>query len=289
MIGVRSDPTEPPKFETERNKLLNTAQPASAMSIGQRCFMTLKSCNMLAMRSCLEWEPESVPLVAKLHGKPVVPLGLMPPSHRGLESNDASLAWLDNQPTSSVVYVALGSEVPLPVAHVHELALGLELAGTRFLWALRKPSTMPEANILPPGFEGRTRHLGVVTTGWVPQTSVLAHGAVAAFLTHCGWNSIIEGLLFGRPLIMLPIYGDQGPNARMMEKRNVGVQVPRDENDGSFHRQGVATAVSSVMAENGMLAANAKKLQEIVSDSKCHERYIDGLIQQLTCYNADTE
>jgi UDP:flavonoid glycosyltransferase YjiC (YdhE family) len=170
---------------------------------------------------------------------------------------------------------------------VHELALGLELAGTRFLWALRKPSGVADADVLPPGFEERTRGRGVVVTGWVPQISVLAHDAVGAFLTHCGWNSTIEGLQYGHPLIMLPIFGDQGTNARLMEGRKVGVQVPRNENDGSFDRDGVATAVRAVAVEEEsrrVFVPNAKKMQEIVADSEVLERCIDGFILQLTSY-----
>jgi UDP:flavonoid glycosyltransferase YjiC (YdhE family) len=144
-----------------------------------------------------------------------------------------------------------------------------------------------DADVLPPGFEERTRGCGLVVTGWVPQISVLAHGAVGAFLTHCGWNSTIEGLLFGHPLIMLPIFGDQGPNARLMEGRQVGVQVRRNENDGSFDRDGVAAAVRAVAVEEEsrmIFVANAKKMQEMVADSEVHERCIDGFIQRMTLY-----
>ncbi|CAM0875277.1 unnamed protein product [Alopecurus aequalis] len=280
-----------PRFEMERRKLATT-QRESGMSISERVTFTLQRCNLVAIRSCLEWEPESVALLATLGGKPVVPFGLLPPSPEGgrgvsKDGKDATLIWLDAQPAKSVVYVALGSEVPLRPDQVHELALGLELAGTRFLWALRKPSGVQDADVLPPGFEERTRGRGLVVTGWVPQISVLAHGAVGTFLTHCGWNSTIEGLMFGHPLIMLPIFGDQGPKARLMEGRKVGVQVPRNENDGSFDREGVATAVRAVTVEEEsrkIFTANAKMMQEIAADSEVHERCIDGFIQELRSY-----
>jgi UDP:flavonoid glycosyltransferase YjiC (YdhE family) len=272
-------------------KLMST-QRDSGMSMGERMSLTLERCNLLVIRSCLEWEPESFPLVATLAGKPVVPLGLLPPSPEGCrgvtkDGEDATLIWLGTQPAKSVVYVAFGSEVPLCVERVHELALGLELAGTRFLWALRKPNGVADADVLPPGFEERTRGRGLVVTGWVPQVSVLAHGAVGAFLTHCGWNSTIEGIQYGHPLIMLPIFDDQGPNARLMEGRKVGVQVARNENDGSFDRDGIATAVRAVAAEEEsrrVFVDNAKKMQEIVADSEVHERCIDGFIKQLRSY-----
>ncbi|CAM0958978.1 unnamed protein product [Alopecurus aequalis] len=261
-----------------------TTQGASGLTVAERCSMTLQGCQFLAIRSCLELEPQSVSVGAKT----LVTLGLLPPSsseggRRGKDDDDDDdgvRRWLDAQPAKSVVYVALGSEVPLRAEQVQEMALGLELAGTRFLWALRNPESIP----LPPGFEERTRGRGLVAMAWVSQLSVLAHGAVAAFLTHCGWNSIIEGLLYGHPLIMLPINGDQWPNAMVMEGKEVGVQVARHGDDGSFHREAIATAVGAVTisADAYSYRANAKKLQEIAADRESHERCIDAFIHKLT-------
>ncbi|CAO2144358.1 unnamed protein product [Urochloa humidicola] len=123
--------------------------------------------------------------------------------------------------------------------------------------------------------------------GWAPQIAILAHGAVGAFLTHCGRSSIVEGLLYGHPLIMLPIFGDQGPNARVMERSKVGLQVPRNEDDGSFDRHGIASAVRAVMVDEDtkrVFAVGAMKMQEIVADKDLHERYIDEFVQQLRSY-----
>ncbi|KAF7047426.1 hypothetical protein CFC21_056363 [Triticum aestivum] len=290
-VGKERSAAEAPSFETERRSLMIT-QNASGMTVAERYFLTLMRSNLVAIRSCAEWEPESVAALTTLAGKPVVTLGLLPPSPEGgrsISKQDTAMRWLDAQPDKSVVYVALGSEVPLSVEQVHELALGLELSGARFLWALRKPPGVSDAGVLPPGFEERTRGHGLVVTGWVPQISVLAHDAVAAFLTHCGWNSTIEGLLFGHPLIMLPISSDQGPNARIMEGRKVGMQVPRNESDGSFSREDVAVTVRAVTVEEDgrrVFTASAKKMQEIVADGACHERCIDGFIQGLRSYKA---
>uniref|UniRef100_A0A453M771 Glycosyltransferase n=1 Tax=Aegilops tauschii subsp. strangulata TaxID=200361 RepID=A0A453M771_AEGTS len=288
----------PPRYEQEGRQPIYCNHGVSGMSIMQRLLLTKERCTVVAIRSCVEWEPESFPLAATILGKPVVPLGLLPPSADAARcaaangAEHATVRWLDAQPPGSVLYVALGSEVPLRVEQVHELALGLELAGTRFLWALRKASSAGAAvdtDILPPGFQERTRGQGLVTTAWVPQMSILAHAAVGGFLTHCGRSSLIEGLLFGHPLVMLPIFGDQGPNARQMEAKKVGLQVARDENDGSFDRHGVAVAVRAVMAEgearSGFLAG-AARMQEVVADAERHERYIDEFVQQLRSYSA---
>jgi hypothetical protein len=283
-----------PRYELERTNV-QTKSDHGGMSMSQRFFFTLERCTLLAMRSCVEWEPEFFPQVAQRLRKPVVPLGLLPPSllrSNGARDDDATVRWLDAQPPGSVVYVALGSEAPLPVEQVHELGLGLELAGTGFLWALRKPAS-PDGDgedLLPPGFQERTQGRGLVTTGWVPQVSILAHAAVGAFLTHCGQSSFVEGLLFGRPLVLLPIFGDQGPNARLLEGKKVGLQVARDEGDGSFDRHAVASAVRAVMVEEetrGVYVANALKAQEIVANRELHERYIDEFVQQLRSHTAD--
>ncbi|RCV41786.1 hypothetical protein SEVIR_9G161300v4 [Setaria viridis] len=288
---VRNPAAVVPRFESEQgNKQYNSDH--GGMSMSQRFFSTLERCTLAALRSCVEWEPEFFPQVAPRLRKPVVPLGLLPPSPRANGAEDAvTVRWLDVQPPSSVVYVALGSEAPLPVEQVHELALGLELAGTRFLWALRKPSGVPDdGDLLPPGFQERTQGQGLVTTGWVPQVNILGHGAVGAFLTHCGQSSFVEGLLFGRPLVLLPIFGDQGSNARLLEGKKVGLQVARDEDDGSFDRHAVASAVRAVMVEEetrGVYVANALKAQEIVANKELHERYIDEFVQQLRSHTAD--
>ncbi|KAF7068578.1 hypothetical protein CFC21_074319 [Triticum aestivum] len=285
-----------PRYETEETAPMYDDQGASGMSTVQRWYLTKNRCALAVIRSCVEWEPESFPLVPELLGMPVVPLGLLPPSTGGGRRADATngsaehatVRWLDAQRPGSVVYVALGSEVPLPLEQVQELALGLELAGTRFLWALRKPSGAAVlddgADMLPPDFQERTRGQGLVTTGWVPQMSILAHAAVGGFLTHCGRNSLIEGLLFGHPLVMLPIFGDQGPNARQMEAKKAGLQVARDESDGSFDRHGIASAVRDVMVDGEArrrFVAGAAKMQEVVANSERQERYIDEFVQHL--------
>lgn len=160
----------------------------------------------------------------------------------------------------------------------------------RFLWALRKPTgTNNEHELLPAGFEERTRARGVVCTGWVPQVKVLAHGATAAFLTHCGWGSTIESFAFGLPLVMLPFLTDTPMIARAMAKRGIGVEVARDDSDGSFDRDGVAVAVRHVMVEDegNVFATNAKKLKELVVDEARQEQYIHELEEHLRRYKDD--
>uniref|UniRef100_A0A0E0LI96 UDP-glycosyltransferases domain-containing protein n=1 Tax=Oryza punctata TaxID=4537 RepID=A0A0E0LI96_ORYPU len=167
-----------------------------------------------------------------------------------------------------------------PIADEHQLALGLELAGARFLWALRNAGER-----LPEGYEARVAGRGVVETGWVPQVRVLAHAAVGAFLTHCGWGSTVECLRFGGlPMVMLPFITDQGLIARAMADRGLGVEVARDDgDDGSFGMDAVAAAVRLVMAEEEgkVFARNAREMQVALGDGERQDRYVDELAERL--------
>ncbi|CAO2045439.1 unnamed protein product [Urochloa humidicola] len=284
-------PAGMPRYEWEWNKrVYSRARGKTALSPAEECSLTLERCTVTAIRGCPEWDLEELELTTALLSKPVLPLGLLPPScsqTAGVNGEHAAVGWLNEQPVGSVVYVALGSQVSLRVEQVHELALGLELARTRFLWALRKPSSASDGDILPTGFHERTKDRGLVTMRWVPQGTILSHAAVGAFLTHCGESSLIEGLQHGHPLIMLPILADQGPNARLMNRRKVGVLVPRDEDDGSFDRHGVASAVQAVMVKQDSrrtFVENTRRMQDIVVDKELQDRYIDEFIHRLRSY-----
>ncbi|XP_066393506.1 putative UDP-rhamnose:rhamnosyltransferase 1 [Miscanthus floridulus] len=273
-------------------------QNASGVSDMDRFYeMQRPCCRLIVVRSSPEAEPRLFPLLTDLLAKPVVPSGLLLPDEvadddapGGDESFSDVMRWLDEQPPRSVIYVALGSEAPVTADHVRELALGLERSGARFLWAVRRPAGHPSGGalpLLPDGFEARVAGRGVARAGWVPQVRVLAHAAVGAFLTHCGWGSTVESLFrFGLPLVMLPFVADQGLIARAMAAHGVGVEVPRDEHDGSFRGDDVAAAVRRVMAEaeGRKLARNARELQKVVGDRARQEQYVDDLVEYLQRY-----
>ncbi|CAN6165810.1 unnamed protein product [Urochloa humidicola] len=248
-------------------------------------------CRLLVVRSSPEAEPGVFPVLTDLYRKPVLPAGLLLPAAAPDDRRDGddhgALRWLDAQPPRSVLYVALGSEAPITAEGIIELAAGLELSGVRFLWALRRPAGHSGDELLPGGFEQRVAGRGVVITGWVPQVRVLAHGAVGAFLTHCGWGSTVEGLFrFGHPLVMLPFITDQGLIARIVAARGAGVEVARrEEDDGWFGRDDVAAAVRRVMVgeEGKAIALNARRMREEVvgDDGRRQEQYVDELVECL--------
>ncbi|KAL4615427.1 hypothetical protein ACB092_07G123900 [Castanea dentata] len=110
------------------------------------------------------------------------------------------LKWLATRKPNSVVYVCFGSIANFSDSQLMEIAMGLEASGQQFIWVVRKgENEKEEEDWLPKGFEKRMESKGLIVRGWVPQMLVLDHEAVGGFVTHCGWNSILEGVSAGYP------------------------------------------------------------------------------------------
>ncbi|KAF8669242.1 hypothetical protein HU200_051575 [Digitaria exilis] len=142
------------------------------------------------------------------------------------------LAWLDGQPERSVVFLCFGSigAATHPSEQLREIAASLENSGHRFLWVVRAPlHAEPDVvidELLPDGFLERTKGRGLVVKLWAPQVEVLHHKATAAFVTHCGWNSVLEGITAGVPMLCWPMYAEQKMNkVFMVEEARIGVEV----------------------------------------------------------------
>ncbi|XP_011014965.1 PREDICTED: anthocyanidin 3-O-glucosyltransferase 2-like [Populus euphratica] len=170
--------------------------------------------------------------------------------------------WLDDQPLSSVVYLCFGSMGSFGVDQVKEIACGLEQSGHRFLWSLRKPPpkgkmeflpsdyTNPR-DALPEGFLDRTAKIGKVI-GWAPQTDILAHPSVGGFVSHCGWNSILESIWFGVPIATWPLYAEQQFNAFMLiVELGFGVEIKMDYRS-EFNWDGNENIISAGEIERGV-------------------------------------
>ncbi|KAK4419276.1 UDP-glycosyltransferase 73C6 [Sesamum alatum] len=137
------------------------------------------------------------------------------------------LKWLDSHEPRSVVYANLGSLARLTVEQVTELALGLEESNRPFIWALGgDKSGALEGWISENGFEERTKNRGLLIRGWAPQLLILSHQATGGFLTHCGWNSTVEGISAGVPMVTWPLFADQFHNEKLvMEVLRIGVSL----------------------------------------------------------------
>ncbi|RVW41737.1 Anthocyanidin 3-O-glucosyltransferase 2 [Vitis vinifera] len=115
------------------------------------------------------------------------------------------LQWLKERKPTSVVYISFGTVTTPPPAELVALAEALEASRVPFIWSLRDKASVH----LPEGFLEKTRGYGMVVP-WAPQAEVLAHEAVGAFVTHCGWNSLWESVAGGVPLICRPFLGTKG-------------------------------------------------------------------------------
>ncbi|KAF8406114.1 hypothetical protein HHK36_008194 [Tetracentron sinense] len=264
-----------------------------------RCGSVVQGCDVVAVRNYRDYEPQWFRLLEEeLYKKPVFPVGILPRAEQdGGDEKDEKWVpireWLEKQGKGSVVYIALGSEAPLSKEEVTELALGLELSEFPFFWVLRKPpgSAKDDSELLPDGFEERVKGRGVVCMTWAPQVRILAHPSVGVFLTHCGWGSVIEALEFGLPLVLLPLYIDQGLNSRVFEQKKIGVEIARDEGDGSFTRNSVAETLRLVMVdEQGEIyRAKAREMKEIFGDKDLHDRQAGEFVQYLEEHRSPTK
>ncbi|KAJ4760566.1 Glycosyltransferase [Rhynchospora pubera] len=285
------------RLHEARVLLSDSGENASGVTDLERVASVINGSKFACVRSCHNLESKWLSLLSKLYEKEVMPVGFLPPSIDQSQSERSSKAvgeldvidWLDRQPAKSVIYIAFGSEATLSIQLVQELALGIEMSKVRFLWAFRKPAGIPDdTTILPEGFEDRTKDVGVVTA-WVPQMRVLAHPSVGGFLTHCGFSSVVENFQFGHPLVMLPIFIDQGLYTRILEEREVGVAIPRDEETGNFNREEVARVVRFVMVEDEgkVIRHNAKQLKKVFTDQVSHEKHIDEFVEKLKKFKLD--
>lgn len=207
----------------------------------------------------------------------------------GVDNDHKCMSWLDQQPRGSVVYVSFGSGGTLTWQQTAEMALGLELSQCRFIWAVKRPhqsSTIGAffgtqkgdehipLDFLPEGFMERTRGMGLVTQSWSPQTAILGHPSIGCFVTHCGWNSVLESVMNGVPMVAWPLYAEQNMNAAMMEVQ-VGVAVRAKVGADRFIRkEEVANGIRRAMV--GEEAERLRKRSSELRGQSAHALSKDG-------------
>ncbi|KAI5656464.1 hypothetical protein M9H77_25257 [Catharanthus roseus] len=177
---------------------------------------------------------------------------------------DSCITWLNERSEDSVVYVAFGSIASLNADQMEELAWGLRSSNKNFLWVVRKS----EENKLPKGFLKETTDKGLVVS-WCPQLQVLAHKSIGCFITHCGWNSALEGLSLGVPMVAMPQWTDQTTNAKfIMDVWKMGIRAQSDDN-GIVKRDEIEKCIRQVTeGEKGKeFRTNATKWKELAKKS----------------------
>ncbi|CAH9093775.1 unnamed protein product [Cuscuta epithymum] len=245
---------------------------------------------MVLMSTSMEMEPEYIEYYSRTIGCKVVPVGILaqePQAEESPENTEEILDWLRKKDEGSVLYISFGSEYFLTKEEMNEMAHGLELlmdpTEISFIWVLRFPKGEKSSaqDSLPHGFVKRIGERGRIVEGWAPQVRILAHPSVGGFVTHCGWNSIMESLNFAVPIIALPMHVDQPVNARFLVEKGLAVEIERG-GDGKLRREEMAKAVDEAIGgENGEALKMRVKNMSFRLKMKQREE-MDGAAQELT-------
>ena len=223
----------------------------TTFEIGLRSREAAEKADWFFCNSAYDFEPAAFALIPKL-----MPIGPLPA--RNWHGNSAGnlwpedqdcLEWLNQQPPCSVIYAAFGSHTIFNRTQFQELALGLELSNMPFLWVVRPDSSGDEKNeSYPEGFQERVGNRGRIV-GWAPQRKVLGHPSVACFVSHCGWNSTVEGVSNGVPFLCWPYFADQFMNGTYIcDVWKVGLGFDPDEN-GILTREEIKDKVGQLVGD----------------------------------------
>lgn len=191
---------------------------------------------------------------------------------------EVCLDWLNKKSLKSVLYASFGSMNTISTSQMMQLAIALENSGKNFIWVVRPPigfninSEFKANEWLPKGFQERITcsGTGLLVHNWAPQVEILSHKSVSAFLTHCGWNSTMEGLSYGVPLLGWPMAGEQFFNAVLLEKEvGVCVEVARGKNSEVRHED-LAAKIELVMGDTekgNEIRRKASEVKDIIRNS----------------------
>lgn len=195
----------------------------------------------------------------------------------GSGSGSDVVGWLDGKPDGSVLYVCFGSQVFLTSDQIEALAIGLEQSGVHFVWVM-KPESVDPAGI------GSGR--GMVIKGWAPQVSILSHRAVGGFLSHCGWNSVLEAIVAGVMILAWPMEADQYVNAKLLvDDHGAAVRVCEGRNSLPDSTE-LARTVAESMSPDKTEKLKAKELKgkaiEAIKEGGSSSRELDRLVKELS-------
>ncbi|CAB4290533.1 unnamed protein product [Prunus armeniaca] len=222
-------------------------------------------------------------------------------SYRGKEvsiDEHECLKWLNSKKPNSVVYVCFGSMARFSNSQLKEIAAGLEATRLEFIWVVRRGKNdddVGKEDWLPEGFEERMEGKGLIIRGWAPQVLILDHGAVGGFVTHCGWNSTLEGIAAGLPMVTWPVSAEQFYNDKLVTQvLKIGVGVGdqkwvRVEGD-SVKREAIEKAVTQIMVgeEAEEMRSRSKGLAEqargVIEKGGSSHFDLNALIEELSSH-----
>ncbi|KAK4354416.1 hypothetical protein RND71_026610 [Anisodus tanguticus] len=281
-----SVPGLPDEVEVTKAQLKAIVDPSNAewREFGDQMREAEDQAYGIVVNSFEELEPEYVEGVEKAKGLKVWTIGPVSLCNKEKldkveRGNKASIdehyciKWLDPREPDSVLFVCLGSLSRLATSQMIELALGLELSKRPFIWVVRHISDEFRKWLNEENFEARIQKQGILIHGWAPQVLILSHPSVGGFLTHCGWNSTIEGISVGVPMITWPLFAEQFCNERLivdvlktglkagmenpvmfLEEEKVGTQVHKDD---------IKLVIKRVMGEEEEAKTRREKAQKL--------------------------
>lgn len=273
----------------------------------------LKSYGILVNTFC-ELEPDYTEYYARIMGHKVWqigPAGLIHRNavekvergHKTVVGQHECLDWLGSKEPGSVLYVCFGSGCQFPDEQLYEVASGLASSDTQFIWVIlgkdkdKDPGSDTE-KWLPGGFEEMSKETGrgMIIRGWAPQVLILDHPSVGGFMTHCGWNSTMEAISAGVPMVTWPLYSEQFLNEKLVTQvLKIGVEVGAqdwslwvDAGKKVMRREKIETAVRRVMDGGDEAMEMRKKAKELgekarnaVKEGGSSHRNLMALIQDL--------
>ncbi|KAJ3703380.1 hypothetical protein LUZ61_007085 [Rhynchospora tenuis] len=288
------------RSQLRKNLSMSDGTDLSSIYLHREFLLCCKTDAML-VNTIEELEQKWIGMVAKTLQIPIFPIG---PLIGGLNTASPSegteiIEWLDLHPQASVLYISFGSQNSIKKNQMLELALGLEASRRPFIWVIRPPSGFNvndefKDEWLPDGFEKRMKEekRGFFVHGWAPQIAILSHKSTGAFLSHCGWNSVLESLNSGVPIIGLPIGGEQPYNVTVLVELGVCVEVARGIMENSeLEKEKVAGVVEMVMGDNEKgrdMRERAKEIRDMVKkawkDESCSSA--KGLSEFFKIFNS---
>lgn len=212
---------------------------------------------------------------------------------RGGEGDASCLKWLDNKDARSVIFVSFGSQCYFKSAQLHELAVGLEESGRNFLWVVRGVDQSVEW--MPEGWEERVADRGLVVKEWAPQVAILENAAIGAFMTHCGWNSILEGTAAGVPMLTWPLAHDQFINEKLLvdvvccaaRLWEGGKRSSSETGSELVPRTVISHVVSRFMETGGEYSSVHCKAQELGAEARAAMAERGSSMADLNCLISD--
>lgn len=249
------------------------------LSVYDRFVACMTGCSAIITKTCTEMEGRYISYLESEYNKPVLLAGPVVPqpaaSGPGEVLEERWAKWLDKFEKGSVIYCSFGSETSLTEEATRELILGLQMTNMPYFVVLINNNNLDDIMV--------ESDRGLVHSGWVQQQLILRHESVGCYVNHGGFSSVVEGLVAGCQLVMLPQRGDQYLNSVLFAgELGIGVEVERDETTGAFKKEGVCEAVKKVMImKEEEVSGGYERWKEFFTDKDMEEQFIMEFVKKL--------